>query len=63
MISIQPIFNRAYDVDSACDSFHKNKNGLSIKDIDVNKCLFGLNLIQISVLPVYHLILKEVPIF
>ena len=52
--------NRVYDTDLSCESFHQNSGGLSPKEVEERERHYGLNLIKITVLPVYRLIIKEV---
>jgi hypothetical protein len=51
-----------YDTNLICGTFHQNPGGLSPKEVEEKKRQYGSNLIKITVLPIYRLILKEVKI-
>ena len=50
-----------YDTNLTCRSFHDNNpGGLSQQEVNEKQQQYGANLLQITVEPVYRLILKEV---
>lgn len=54
---------RVFDEAKTCDVFHANPGGLQPALIEKMKHIYGVNLIEIIVLPIYKLILNEVFIF
>ena len=52
--------NRPFDAGISCDMLHAAAGGLEAPVILEKENLYGTNFIQIVVLPVYKLILKEV---
>jgi len=49
-----------FDNEKTCDEFHANPDGLQPAVIEQMRHIYGVNLIEIVVLPIYRLIINEV---